>query len=116
MNTILRKPGFTHALLKWYNANIRTFPWRPTKDPYHVWLSEIMLQQAQVKTVIPYFKLWLTDLSIINIVACADLNYILKKWEGLGYYARARNFYSAYKAVMKHNNSIVHHNYNYFLH
>ena len=115
MGSVSKKSGFTHALLKWYDGNVRAFPWRATKDPYRVWLSEIMLQQTQVKTVIPYFKRWLKDLVNVNGVACADLNYILKKWEGLGYYARARNFHSACKAVMKQHNGTVPYNYKDFL-
>ena len=115
MGSASKKSGFTYALLKWYDRNELAFPWRTTKDPYRVWLSEIMLQQTQVKTVIPYFKRWLKDMPNVNAVACADLNYILKKWEGLGYYARARNFHSACKAVMKHYSGAVPHNYNDFL-
>ena len=79
ISSISKKTGFTPALLKWYDANIRAFPWRLTKNPYHVWLSEIMLQQTQLKTIIPYYKRWLKDLSNINAVARVDLNYVLKK-------------------------------------
>ena len=69
MASVSKKSGFTSALLKWYDSNVRPFPWRSTADPYRVWLSEIMLQQTQVKIVIPYYKRWLRDLSNVGTVA-----------------------------------------------
>ena len=100
MSFPFQKTKFSSYLLKWYDANPRAFPWRLTNDPYKIWLSEIMLQQTQVKTVIPYYENWLNDLSGPRSVASASLDYVLKKWEGLGYYARARNFHSACKTVI----------------
>ena len=99
MAIMLKRSDFTTLLLNWYDKNVYPLPWRINNDPYRVWLSEIMLQQTQVRTVIPYYNRWLRVLPSVNAVARANLEYILKKWEGLGYYARARNFHSACKAV-----------------
>ena len=86
-------------LLSWYDNREHNFPWRGTNDPYKIWLSEVMLQQTQVHTVIPYFKRWMQVFPNIKSVASADMDTILKQWEGLGYYARARNFHAACKIV-----------------
>lgn len=87
-------------LLKWYNKNQRNLPWRKTTDPYHIWVSEVMLQQTQVDTVIPYYKRFLKLFPNLKILARADLNVVLKAWEGLGYYARARNLRKAAAVVL----------------
>ena len=79
-------------LLKWYNKYQRDLPWRHTQDPYKIWLSEIMLQQTQVETVIPYYIKWLDKYPTIKNVAETDETILLKSWEGLGYYNRCRNF------------------------
>jgi len=78
------------ALLSWYSQHQRPLPWRSTRDPYAIWISEIMLQQTQVVKVIPYYERWLQALPTIETVASAPLDRILKLWEGLGYYRRAR--------------------------
>ncbi|MGB7084462.1 MAG: A/G-specific adenine glycosylase [Phormidesmis sp.] len=83
------------SLLTWYGAQGRDLPWRHTRDPYAIWISEIMLQQTQVKTVIPYYQRWLTAFPTVQILAAADQQTVLKLWEGLGYYARARNLHQA---------------------
>lgn len=83
------------ALMDWYGKNSRTLPWRETRDPYAIWVSEVMLQQTQVKTVIPYFLDFMAAHPTIGDLAAADLETILKSWEGLGYYARARNLHRA---------------------
>ena len=90
---------FSDKLLRWYDNQGHNFPWRGIIDPYKTWLSEVMLQQTQVHTVIPYFKRWLQAFPNIKSVASADMDTILKQWEGLGYYARARNFHAACKIV-----------------
>ena len=96
-----------HLLLRWYDSNIRQFPWRKTNNPYKIWLSEVMLQQTQVKTVVPYYNRWVSKFPTIQSVAEAPSDSILKTWEGLGYYARARNFHSACKIIMnKHNGKV----------
>lgn len=89
-------------LLRWFEANQRALPWRhEPRDPYHVWLSEVMLQQTQVATATPYFLRWINALPTIAALAKADIDEVLKLWEGLGYYARARNFHKAARIVME---------------
>ena len=89
-----------NALVTWYAANARDLPWRRTKDPYAVWISEIMLQQTQVKTVIPYFDRWMRTLPTIREFAVASPEKVLKLWEGLGYYSRVRNAQWAARLIM----------------
>lgn len=90
------------ALLTWFATHRRDLPWRAEpRDPYHVWLSEIMLQQTQVATVIPYFQRWLERFPTLKDLAEAPIDDALKLWEGLGYYARARNFHRAAQVVMR---------------
>ena len=88
-----------HALLDWYDTNARDLPWRRTNDPYAIWLSEIMLQQTQVVTVIPYYEKFLAKFSTVQKLARAKLDTVLKLWEGLGYYSRARNLHNAANIV-----------------
>ena len=83
------------SLLSWYGTQGRALPWRRTRDPYAIWISEIMLQQTQVKTVIPYYERWLQQFPTVEVLATADQQTVLKLWEGLGYYARARNLHQA---------------------
>ena len=87
-------------MLDWFSANARDLPWRRTRDPYAIWVSEIMLQQTQVKTVIPYWNHWMRELPTIEAVAKARSEKIHKLWEGLGYYTRARNLQMAAKLIM----------------
>jgi len=89
------------ALLKWYAANARDLPWRRTKDPYRVYISEIMLQQTQVKTVIPYFERWMRQLPTLAAFARARPQKVLKLWEGLGYYTRVRHAHAAAQVIMR---------------
>lgn len=81
------------ALLDWYAKAGRKLPWRNHPDPYAVWISEIMLQQTQVKTVLSYFQRWMVRFPTVQSLALADQTAVLKQWEGLGYYARARNLH-----------------------
>ena len=93
-------------LLTWYDHNHRNLPWRETNDPYAVWVSEVMLQQTQVKTVIPYYRRFLDTFPTIQDLAASDLQTVLKMWEGLGYYSRARNMHrTAVTVVQKHHGS-----------
>jgi A/G-specific adenine glycosylase len=87
-------------LLTWYAQQGRDLPWRRTRDPYSIWISEIMLQQTQVKTVIPYYHRWLAQFPTVADLAASDQQTVLKAWEGLGYYARARNLHRAAQQVM----------------
>jgi len=79
------------ALLRWYRRDARDLPWRATRDPYHVWLSEILLQQTRVATAQPYYERFVQALPTVQALAAAPLDRVLKLWEGLGYYNRARN-------------------------
>ena len=88
------------SLMSWYLANHRDLPWRNTSDPYHVWVSEVMLQQTQVNTVLPYYRKFLKRFASLEDLARADLQDVLKIWEGLGYYARARNLHRAAGIVL----------------
>ncbi len=90
-------------LLNWYRRNKRTLPWRDHPDPYAVWVSEIMLQQTRVETVIPYFQKWMQRFPTIKALARADEQDVLNAWEGLGYYSRARNLHKAAKIVAEKN-------------
>jgi A/G-specific adenine glycosylase len=92
------------ALLRWFSANARDLPWRRTRDPYAIWVSEIMLQQTQVKTVMPYWERWMRELPTIKAAASASPAKIHKFWEGLGYYTRVRNLQKAARQIVeKHN-------------
>ncbi len=86
---------FTKALLDWYGQNARDLPWRKERDPYRIWLSEIMLQQTRAETVIRYYLAFLDRFPTVEALAEADPVEVLKLWEGLGYYSRARNLMKA---------------------
>lgn len=88
------------ALLEWFARHARDLPWRRTRDPYAIWISEIMLQQTQVTTVIPYWHRWMESLPTIESLARADEPRVLKLWEGLGYYSRARNLMKAARWIV----------------
>jgi len=88
-----RSRYFTRSLLTWYRRSGRSLPWRDTSDPYHIWLSEIMLQQTQVATVLPYYRRFLSAFPTIQDLASVPLDKVMKLWAGLGYYARARNLH-----------------------
>ncbi len=87
-------------LLNWYKKNCRDLPWRRTHEPYFIWLSEIMLQQTQVITVIEYYNRFVDRFNTIEALADADENEVLKFWEGLGYYSRARNLHKCAKEIV----------------
>ena len=88
-------------LLTWFSANARDLPWRRTRDPYAIWVSEIMLQQTQVKTVMPYWERWMRELPTIQAAASASPDKIHKLWEGLGYYTRVRNLQKAARQIVE---------------
>lgn len=91
--------SFVDVLLAWYDAHRADLPWRASRDPYRVWLSEIMLQQTQVETVRPYFLRFVETWPTVEALAAAPLDNVLKQWEGLGYYSRARNLHRAAQIV-----------------
>lgn len=92
--------SFRKTLLAWYDREKRDLPWRHTKNPYPIWISEIMLQQTQVATVIPYYERFLEWFPTIAALANADEERLLKAWEGLGYYSRVRNMQIAAQQIM----------------
>ena len=93
-------------LLEWYQLNKRDLPWRKTKDPYHIWVSEIMLQQTRVEAVKPYYTRFLETLPTVKDLAEADEEIILKLWEGLGYYSRVRNMQKAAIQIMEDHHGV----------
>jgi len=98
---------FQTDLLTWYYENLRDLPWRKDQDPYKVWVSEIMLQQTRVDTVIPYFERFMELYPTIFHLADAEEQEVLKMWEGLGYYSRARNLHEAVKEVVSSYEGLV---------
>ncbi len=95
------KSPLGRQLLAWYKRNQRSLPWRKTNDPYRIWISEIMLQQTQVDTVIPYYHRFLKAFPTVSSLARAPLQNVLKVWENLGYYSRARNIHAAARMIVK---------------
>jgi A/G-specific adenine glycosylase len=98
----LRIERIQKPLLHWFVQNGRDLPWRKTHDPYAIWISEIMLQQTQVATAIPYYQEFLKSFPSVHHLAKSDLSKVLKIWEGLGYYSRARNLHRASKIILDH--------------
>jgi A/G-specific adenine glycosylase len=92
---------FGETLCRWYQAVYRKLPWRETQDPYAIWVSEVMLQQTQVATVLPYYQRFLAQFPTIAALAAAPPELVLKAWEGLGYYARVRNLQKAAQQLVQ---------------
>jgi len=107
MESISQKEKIQTQLLQWFKKKGRNLPWRKTRDPYAIWVSEIMLQQTRVATVIPYYQNFLKSFPTIRHLAKANLSKVLKVWEGLGYYSRARNLHRAAGIVMNHFNGRI---------
>ncbi|MCD6475606.1 MAG: A/G-specific adenine glycosylase [Anaerolineaceae bacterium] len=93
-------PKIANQLLDWYNQNARDLPWRSHPQPYNVLVSEIMLQQTRMETVLPYYQRWMTAFPTLKVLAESELQEVLKLWEGLGFYGRARNLHKAAKIVL----------------
>ena len=89
------RAAFTGRLLDWFDRHARDLPWRRERTPYRVWVAEVMLQQTRVETVVPYYQRFLARFPTVESLAGAPLEDVLKLWEGLGYYARARNLHAA---------------------
>jgi A/G-specific adenine glycosylase len=102
MDSIPHKSKIQIQVLRWFKKNGRDLPWRKSRDPYAIWVSEIMLQQTQVDTVIPYYQKFLKSFPTVHHLAKANLSKVLKIWEGLGYYSRARNLHRASKMIVNH--------------
>src|SRR6266498_3247831 len=94
------KAEFRRALTTWYRKHGRALPWRRTRDPYRILVSEFMLQQTQVATVLPYYKKWLRRFPTFKTLARASGTQVLHAWQGLGYYARARNLHATANLVL----------------
>ncbi len=107
MKSTAVKRKLQKTLLDWFDRDQRDMPWRQTDDPYPIWVSEIMLQQTQVQTVIPYFRRWMKTFPTLQKLARSREETVLKHWEGLGYYSRARNLHRAAKEVMNHHQGRV---------
>ncbi|WP_298531271.1 A/G-specific adenine glycosylase [uncultured Algibacter sp.] len=90
---------FSKTLIRWYSNNKRILPWRETKNPYYIWLSEIILQQTQVKQGLPYYEAFVSNYPTVFDLANANESDVLKLWQGLGYYSRARNLHASAKYV-----------------
>jgi A/G-specific adenine glycosylase len=101
LSVVPRPDAVALQLLKWFAQNARDLPWRRTTDPYAIWISEIMLQQTQVQTVIPYWERWMQQLPDVKALATAKFERVLKLWEGLGYYTRARNLHRAAQLLLE---------------
>ena len=93
--------SFVPSLLGWYQKNARELPWRSQVSAYRTWISEVMLQQTQVDTVMPYFEKWIETFPTIDVLADASEQEVLSIWEGLGYYSRARNIYKTAKQIVE---------------
>ncbi|WP_418302077.1 A/G-specific adenine glycosylase [Lysinibacillus fusiformis] len=98
---------FRHSLVEWFNAEKRDLPWRHTTDPYKIWVSEVMLQQTRVDTVIPYYNRFMESFPTLDLLAEAPQDYLLKHWEGLGYYSRARNLQAGAREVLENYGGVV---------
>jgi A/G-specific adenine glycosylase len=101
VNPVSKIRRLVPLLLDWFAANARDLPWRRTRDTYAIWVSEIMLQQTQVKTVMPYWERWMRELPTIESAANASSAKIHKLWEGLGYYTRVRNLQKAAQVIVE---------------
>ena len=98
-------------LLSWYDEHQRDLPWRRTHDPYAVWVSEIMLQQTRVAAVLPYYERWMRELPDVTSLADVDEERLMKLWQGLGYYSRARNLHKAARMIVSEFGGVFPNNY-----
>lgn len=97
----MKLSDFSKNLLGWYKKSARDLPWRQTTDPYKIWISEVMLQQTTVAAVIPYYEKWIKIFPTVKDVASSDQQKILKVWQGLGYYSRARNLHKSAQILVQ---------------
>jgi A/G-specific adenine glycosylase len=99
--------GISQLLLQWYQKNARELPWRSAPQPYRTWISEVMLQQTQVETVLPYFERWMMRFPDLTSLAVASEQEVLALWEGLGYYSRARNIWKTAQFIMDQYDGVI---------
>ncbi len=99
-----QRSRFRRRLLAWFHRRRRNLPWRRTKDPYRIWLAEVMLQQTRVATVLPYYRRFLRRFPSVRELARAPREAVLRAWSGLGYYGRARNLHRAAKEILRRHN------------
>lgn len=102
---------FSNTLINWYLQNKRELPWRNTKNPYYIWLSEIILQQTRVAQGLPYYLNFITTFPTVKALANASEEEVLKLWQGLGYYSRARNLHATAKHISAELNGVFPNNY-----
>ena len=93
--------GFTAAIMQWFHENGRALPWRETRDPYAIWLSEVILQQTRIEQGLPYWERFMQHWPTVEALAAASEDEVLRQWQGLGYYSRARNLHAAAKQVVE---------------
>lgn len=101
MEDDMNQENFTRSVLAWYDSGHRDLPWRHTKDAYRIWISEIMLQQTRAETVVSYYERFLARYPTVEALAQADEEELLKSWEGLGYYSRARSLHRAAQVIVR---------------
>src|SRR5690349_18648036 len=99
------KRYFSKLLAEWYEINRRPLPWRDTRDPYRIWLSEVILQQTRVVQGLPYYLRFIERFPTVDALAAAPEQEVLRLWQGLGYYSRARNLHRCAKDVVDHHAS-----------
>lgn len=106
ISNILNSQHFANTLLRWYPENMRQLPWRNTKDPYIIWLSEIILQQTRVAQGRPYFEKFLFHYPSVQDLAAAPIEEVMRLWQGLGYYSRARNLHECAREILLNKNGV----------
>src|SRR5688572_1075031 len=100
------KRYFSKKIVEWYGINRRNLPWRHTTDPYKIWLSEIILQQTRVQQGLPYYQQFIEKYPDVNALAAAPEQEVLRLWQGLGYYSRARNLHKCAKKIVSNYNGL----------
>src|SRR5271168_5385783 len=98
-------PGLKRRLLAWFRAHCRDLPWRRSRDPYRIWVAEVMLQQTRIAAVLPYYHRFLKKCPGVERLARAPQEEVLQQWSGLGYYSRARNLHRAAKRIVAVHNA-----------
>lgn len=99
--------SFARSLIPWYKKSARDLPWRRTRDPYKIWISEVMLQQTTVAAVTPYYERWVQKFPTVQAVAAAPQETVLKMWQGLGYYQRAKNIHKTARIITEQHSGII---------